>query len=83
MPTWGQSQLLPTSHGCQLRCLVLLRASSQACAREAERASEHRADASWVLPRKVHSRPGVLPKTIAPSSQGAGSAAQALLPPHL
>lgn len=37
MPKWGQSQLLPISHGSRLRCLVLLRASSQACAREAER----------------------------------------------
>lgn len=40
VPKWGQSQPPPTSHSSQLRCLVL-RASSQACAREAERAAEH------------------------------------------
>lgn len=43
----------------------------------------HRADGPWVLPRKVHGHPGVLPKTVAPSSGWAVSASQTLLPPHL
>lgn len=67
VPKWGQSQ--PPLYLPQQPAEV---PGAQACAREGSRA--HRAEGPWVLPRKVHGHPGVLPKTVAPSNGGSGSA---------